>query len=279
MLIARLTAETSRIRLGSGGVMLPHYSPYKVAEQFRMLHALAPDRIDLGVGRAPGGGPLSSFALRRERTDSPFPDDFPDQLVELLGFLHREFHANHPFSRLKVTPDMPGGPTVWLLGSSPWSAHAAAELGLPYAFAHFIAPEPAAAALEYYRAHFKPSRYLSAPQAIVAVSAVCAESDAEALRLASSVRLVRRRIRSGEKGLVPSVDEALRELGPAAFESRADDGTLPSLFIGSPETLRRQLTLMARNWRLDEVMVVTIMHEHHARMQSYELLAGALAIG
>ena len=279
VLIARLTAETTRIRLGSGGVMLPHYSPYKVAEQFRMLHALAPDRIDLAVGRAPGGGPLSSLALRRERTESPFPDDFPTQLVELLGFLHREFHASHPFSRLTVTPLMPRGPTVWLLGSSPWSAHAASEIGLPYAFAHFIAPEHAAAALEYYFSHFKPSRYLSAPRAIVAISAVCAETDEEALRLASSVHLVRRRIRAGEKGLVPSVEEALRELGPAALEPRVDDGTLPSLFIGSPETLRRQLTVMADPWHLDEIMVVTIMHDHHARMRSHELLAGAFELG
>src|SRR6516165_10746183 len=117
ILIARLGAETTRIRVGSGGVMLPHYSPLKVAEQFRMLHALYPDRVDLGIGRAPGGAPLETFALRRERLKTPLPDDFPDQLVELLGFLNQEFAARHPFSRIKVSPEMPGTPEVWLLGS------------------------------------------------------------------------------------------------------------------------------------------------------------------
>ncbi len=144
ILLARIGAATSRIRLGSGGIMLPHYTPLKVAEVFRTLHALYPNRIDLGIGRAPGGGQLEASALRRYRGDNATPtyrDDFPQQLAELLAFLHHLFPPTHPFSRILVAPDSPGAPDVWLLGSSPWSAAAAAEFGLPYAFAHFFSGE------------------------------------------------------------------------------------------------------------------------------------------
>jgi luciferase family oxidoreductase group 1 len=278
VLIARLTGETKRIRLGSGGIMLPHYSSYKVAEVFRMLHALAPDRIDLGVGRAPGGGPLAAFALRRERNEGRLPDDFGEQLVEVLAFLNGEFGEKHPFSRLTVTPQMPGAPQVWLLGSSLWSSAAAAELGLPYAFAHFITPEPAAAAIAQYHERFKPSRYLAAPRAVAALGVICAETDEEARRLSASVRLVRRRIRSGERGLVPSVEEAQRELGPEAPDVDTARGGWPPFFAGSPDTLKKQLTALAAEWRLEELMIVTIVHEHAARMRSYELLAEAFAL-
>ena len=140
VLIARVGAETSHIRVGSGGVMLPHYSPMKVAESFRVLHALYPGRIDLGIGRAPGGSPLDSFALRRDRNSQQTEDDFPKQLLELIAFLHGGFRPDHAFSRIELSPAMPGAPEVWLLGSSMWSAAAAAQLGLPYAFAHFIDP-------------------------------------------------------------------------------------------------------------------------------------------
>ena len=163
VLIARVAAETSSIRVGSGGVMLPHYSPMKVVEQFKVLHALYPDRIDLGLGRAPGGSPLDSFALRRERENQPKEDDFPRQLMELLAFLNRGFRPDHPFSRIELSPEIPGIPEVWLLGSSMWSAAAAAQVGLPYAFAHFIDPNHTRQAIEYYRTHFKPSERLDKP--------------------------------------------------------------------------------------------------------------------
>ena len=139
VVLARIGAETSRIRIGSGGIMLPHYSAYKVAEVFRTLHALYPGRVDLGIGRAPGGGPLEAHALRRERRQRA-ADDFPDQLAELLMFLNRDFPAEHPFSQLTVSPHMPGGPEVWLLGSSLWSAEAAAQFGLPYSVRAFFQP-------------------------------------------------------------------------------------------------------------------------------------------
>src|SRR6201998_1258365 len=120
ILIARIGAETSGIRIGSGGVLLPHYSPLKVAETFRMLHAMYPGRVDLGIGRAPGGSGLEAFALRRDRSDRPQHDDFEEQLLELLAFLHHEFPSEHPFARIKLSPEMPGAPDVWLLGSSEW---------------------------------------------------------------------------------------------------------------------------------------------------------------
>ena len=257
--------------------MLPHYSPLKVAEQFRMLHALYPDRVDLGIGRAPGGSPLETFALRRERLETPMPDDFPDQLAELLGFVHGEFAARHPFSRIRVSPEMPGAPTVWLLGSSLWSASAAATLGLPYAFAHFIAPEPTRAAIELYRRTFQPSRYLAAPHAIVALGAICAPSDAEAERLSMSVRLLGRRLRLGDLRPIATVEEAERELA-ALGGAIPDTSEWPRHVYGSPASVQAHLTEMAQALQLDELMIVTIVHDHAARLRSYELLADAFGL-
>ena len=273
VLIARVAAETSSMRVGSGGVLLPHYSPLKVAETFRMLHALYPGRIDLGVGRAPGGSPLETYALRRDRSDRAPADDFPAQLTELLNFLHGSFPDNHPFRRITVSPEMPGSPEVWLLGSSPWSAAAAAFFGLPYAFAHFIDPQPTRLAVEQYRFQFKPSRYLSAPRAIVALGVLCADTDEEAQQLLMSARLFRRRIRQGLLGPIPTIEEAIRELGPPAARPNPDDSEWPRYIAGTPEQVHDQLSKMATALQLDELMVVTIVHDHRARRRSYELLA------
>jgi luciferase family oxidoreductase group 1 len=295
ILIARLGAETSQIRIGSGGVMLPHYSPMKVAEVFRVLHALYPDRVDLGVGRAPGGTPLESYALWRTRGENPQSDDFGQQLVELLAFLNRRFPANHPFSRIKLSPEMPGGPEVWLLGSSMWSASAAAQLGLPYAFAHFIDPVPTRLAIEHYRSHFKPGNNgLSQPHTILAVGALCADTDEEAERLISSARLFRRRIRRGELGVIPTPEEAIRELGlsPPAFrdqsseplvhsyteEGQNDGSEFPRYAVGAPDKVRDQLIDMASVLHADELMIVTVMHGHQERKYSYKLLADAFSL-
>ncbi|HZP45189.1 MAG TPA: LLM class flavin-dependent oxidoreductase [Candidatus Binataceae bacterium] len=282
VLIARVAAETRGIRVGSGGVMLPHYSPYKVAECFRVLHALYPDRIDLGIGRAPGGTPLDSFALWRDRDHYPPPDDFGRQLPELLAFLNHGFPANHPFSQITVTPDMPGTPEVWLLGSSMWSASAAAQLGLPYAFAHFIEPGPTRAAIAHYQANFQASRStMRVPRTILALGAVCAETDAEAERLLASVRLFRRRIRQNDVRPIPTVEEALRELGetsPLPSEQVEREDGIPRYVVGSPERVRDQLSLIAEELRVQEVMVVTIVHDHRARLRSYELMAAACGL-
>jgi len=277
VLLARLGAETSSIRIGSGGIMLPHYSPYKVAENFRLLHALYPDRVDLGVGRAPGGTPLDTYALWRDRSHYPPPDDFGQQLLELLAFLNHDFPSNHPFANIKVTPEMPGSPEVWLLGSSMWSASAAAQVGLPYAFAHFIEPRPTKPALAHYRDNFTATKStLRMPYSMLALGVVCADTQEEAERLISSTRLFRRRIRMNDVRPIPSVEEALRELGPNPTPVAHEvEGDYPRYVVGTPERVHDQLMLMAEELRVQELMVVTIVHDHQARLHSYELLAKA----
>jgi luciferase family oxidoreductase group 1 len=240
-----------------------------------MLHALYPDRIDLGIGRAPGGSALETFALMRDRTQRQVPDDFPNQMQELLAFLNRGFPENHPFSRINLTPSMPGGPEVWLLGSSLWSASAAAQFGLPYAFAHFIDQRATRSAIEYYRAHFIPSEYLREPVAIVATGAICADTNEEAQRLAASSRLLIRRIRTGDSRPVPTPEEALKELGSMPDLELAQTSEFPRYLVGAPDEVREKLVDMASVLHLDEIMIVTIVHSHQARMRSYELLAKA----
>lgn len=270
ILIARVAAATSGIRVGSGGILLPHYSSLKVAEVFRMLHALYPGRIDLGIGRAPGGTPLDAFALRAERERESVSDDFPQRLLELCAFLDHSFLPDHPFSRIRVAPEMPGVPEIWLLGSSLWSASAAAQLGLPYAFAHFIDPEPTRSALEYYRSHFVSGR-VSMPRAILALGVICADSEAEAERLFASTRLFRRRIRQGDLRPITAPDEALRELGVA--RDPIVQSEWPRYVVGTPDGVHDRLIAIAEQLQLDELMAITVVHDHAARMHSYELLA------
>src|ERR671912_1685174 len=182
ILIGQIAAQTSRIRVGSGGVMLPHYSPLKVAEQFSLLAGLFPERIDLGIGRASGTDPMTTFALQRDRRQAS-PDDFPEQLAELLAYLDDRLPPDHPFVRLgKSLPGLPEKPEPWLLGSSPQSAIWAAELGLPYAFADFINPRGASIA-ETYRGSFMDSERLMSPEQAVAVWAIAADSEQEAWEL------------------------------------------------------------------------------------------------
>lgn len=278
VVLARIGAETSSIRVGAGGIMLPHYSPYKVAEVFRTLHALYPGRVDLGLGRAPGGGRLEAHALRRERRQRPL-DDFPEQLSELLAFLQQDFNPDHPFSQLTVSPLMPGGPEVWLLGSSMWSAEAAAEFGLPYAFAHFFSPVATRPAMERYTETFcAPARATESrpaqPRKSVAIGVICADSDEEAEFLMASARLLSRRIRAGDRRPVPRPEDALLELRRQG-EVPMEEGEWPRYIYGTPQRVRRQLSQFAEALGLDEVIAVTIVHDHAARLRSYELLASA----
>jgi luciferase family oxidoreductase group 1 len=277
ILIARVAAETSGIRVGSGGVLLPHYSPLKVAEVFRMLHALYPGRIDLGLGRAPGSGGLEAFALQRDRSKRHEASDFPEQLTELLAFLHSDFPSEHPFGRIKVSPEMPGMPEVWLLGSSDWSAEIAAQYGLPYAFAHFIGPEQTVPALAHYRSNFRPSVFLREPRAIVALGVVCADTEAEAERLSASTKSLIRRIRlGGERRPVPTPEEAieeLRSLGEGADPLAWDASEWPRYIVGGPEQVSRKIEGIASTLIVDELMILTVIHDHSARLHSYELLA------
>ena len=271
-LIGPIAAATKTMRVGSGGVMLPHYSPLKVAETFSMLAGLHPGRIDLGIGRAAGTDPVTTFALQRDRRQAG-PDDFPAQLFELQGYLNDELPQDHPFARLARLPGLPEVPDLWLLGSSPQSGIWAAELGLPYAFADFIAPH-GAEIVEAYRRDFTASARNASPQVIVAVWALCAETDEEAKRLAASSRMMFTLFFRGQLIAIPPVEKALRFL---ADEPPAEDPfrMRRRAIIGSPETVRRGIEEAAAEYGADEVMVVTITYEHEARRRSYELIAEA----
>src|SRR5690242_8940330 len=188
VMIGPVAAATSHIRVGSGGVMLPHYSPLKVAENFSMLTGMYGERIDLAIGRAPGSDPITAFALQRDRRVAS-PDDFPEQLTELLGYVNDALPVTHRFARLSRLPGGVQRPEVWLLGSSPQSGIWAAELGLPYAFADFINPVGGAEIAERYRQEFTPSKQHSHPRVVVAIWALCADTDEEANRLAASSRM------------------------------------------------------------------------------------------
>ena len=282
-LIGPIAAATKRIRVGSGGVMLPHYSPLKVAETFTILAALAPGRIDLGIGRAAGTDPITTFALQRDRRQ-PSPDDFPQQLAELLAYLEDALPEDHPFHRLAATlPGLPALPDVWLLGSSPQSAIWAGELGLPYAFADFINPGGAEIAA-LYRQRFVPERELSVPRTSVAAWVLCATTDEEARNLATSSRMTLTLLRRGRLIPVPTPEKATEflrregKLGPR--EDRSADGSLPGRrgIIGTPEKVRAELEQLAGEYGAEEVIVVTITHDHQARRRSYELLAEAFGL-
>ena len=269
-LIAPIAAATSRLRVGSGGVMLPHYSPLKVAETFGMLAGLYPGRIDLGIGRAAGTDPRTTLALQRDRRRAS-PDDFPEQLDELLGYFGDRERA-HPelAGRLSVFPD---GPEVWLLGSSPQSGEWAAELGLPYAFADFINPAGAPVAARY-REQFVPGGRWPAPRVAVAAWAICAPTRAEAEDLAASFRMMITLLHCGELIPVPPVEKAKRFLdrGGAGFPLRR------RMILGTPADVRAGIEALAHEYQADEVLVVNIVFDHAARRRSYELIAGAFGL-
>src|SRR5215212_5528593 len=273
-LMGPVAATTSRIRVGSGGVMLPHYSPLKVAESFSILAGLFPERIDLGLGRAPGTDQITTFALQRDRNQLP-AEDFPQQLTELLGSLEDTLPESHPFKRLAALPGLPERPEPWLLGSSPQSAIWAAELGLPYSFADFINPRGAEIA-ESYRGRFSHSERLAAPRLAVGVMAICADSDEEAKRLAASSRMSLSLLRQGRLIPVPPVDKALRYL---ETREKRPGGSGRRAVLGSPQTVRAGLERVAKEYGAEELIVVTITHEHAARRRSYELIAEAFGLG
>jgi luciferase family oxidoreductase group 1 len=277
VLIAAIASRTDGIRVGSGGVMLPHYSPFKVAETFTILAALFPGRIDLGIGRASGTDPLTTFALQRDRRQAA-PDDFPQQLSELLAYFDDTLPADHPFARLaKTLPGRPALPDPWLLGSSPQSAIWAAQLALPYAFADFINPEGAEiAALNQSRfATDHPLAAGAAPRTAVAAWVLCAETDEEASYLAASSRMTLRLLRRGELIPVPPPEKALAFL---RSEGRSTGPELPGRrgIIGSPATVRAGLESLAEEYAAEEVIIVTITYDHAARRRSYELVAEAM---
>jgi luciferase family oxidoreductase group 1 len=274
VLIGPIAAATERIRVGSGGVMLPHYSPLAVAESFSLLSGLFPGRIDLGVGRAAGTDPRTTYALQRDRRQAS-PDDFPEQLSELLAHLEDSLPADHPFARIsRSLPGRPEAPEPWLLGSSRQSAIWAAQLGLPYAFADFINRDGAAIATDYQR-RFDPGVRLPAPRTAVATWALAADTEEEAWRLTASSRMAMTMLRRGRLIAVPPVEQALRFL---AAEGEPVAGSR-RITAGTPDQVRAELETLAQQYGADELIVVTITFDHAARRRSYELIADAFGLG
>jgi luciferase family oxidoreductase group 1 len=280
VMIGQVAAVTQRMRVGSGGIMLPNHAPLKVAETFRLLGALYPGRIDLGLGRAPGTDALTALALRRSR-QALTADDFPEQLAELQAFFAGEFPDDHPFRSIKATPEGVETPPIWLLGSSDFSARLAGSLGLGFAFAHHIQPEPAVAALRLYQKSFRPPASLgrlAEPQSLIAVSVVCAETDERAEELAGPARLAFLRFSQNVRQPLPSVAEANAYRYHPVEEDwiRAHSGRW---LVGSPETVRARILRLAEEAGVGEVMVTTMTHDHQDRRRSYELLADAFMSG
>ena len=269
VVITHVAGATERIRVGSGGVMLPNHAPLLVAERFHTLEALFPGRIDLGLGRAPGTDPAHIRALR-----SFDAEQFPNQLAELVTLSRGAFPDDHPFANVRVTPGGVALPPIWLLGSSGASATFAGTNGLGYAFASHFSPTPAEPALRAYREAFEPSEAFPEPHAILAVAVVCAETDAEARRLASTMELAWARIRTGRFEALPSPEEALaHDYTPAEDHARQLYRQLS--VVGSPETVRAELTRRAEAAGADEVMLTTNVFDPDARLRSVELVAEA----
>jgi luciferase family oxidoreductase group 1 len=268
VLIAHVAALTTGIRVGSGGVMLQHYSSLKVAEAFRMLETLHPGRIDLGIGRAPGSDQLTARALG----GSGGPELFPQQVQDLLAWLHGEVPAEHPFAKVRAMPTGPTAPELWLLGSSDQSAALAAHFGVAFSFAHFINADGGAEVTRAYARQFKPSAWLTAPQASAAVFVVCADTAAEAERLAQSRDLFIVRLYTGRGGRYPTVAEAeAHDYTP--WEQQIVEHARGRRVTGTPEQCRERLEAMAREYGVEEIVVVTITETAETRRRSYELLA------
>lgn len=271
VVIAHLAAHTTRLRLGSGGVMLPNHSPLVVAEQFGTLQALHPGRIDLGIGRAPGTDQATARALRRTRSVSA--DDFPQQLGELIGFLDDSFPLDHPYAAIQSVP-RGQRPPIWLLGSSGFSAQLAGELGFPFAFAHHFSAQNTLPALELYRQSFRPSELLDEPYALIGVQTIVADTDEEALELARPIALGMLKLRKGMPGKQPTPQEA-REYPYTELDLSFMESWLADAVYGSPETVREQLDELQERTGVQELMLTAQIPQREAKLHSFELVAKA----
>jgi luciferase family oxidoreductase group 1 len=273
ILVGQIAAHTRTMRVGSGGVMLSHYSALKVAENFRLLESLYPGRIDLGIGRAPGSDQLTAAALAYPGP----PRDvrhFPQQITDLLGYLASNLEPTHPFADVRAGPGDCTMPEVWLLGSRTESAYLAAMLGLPFSYAQFfgIGVEDGPAIVESYRQYFRPSAWLSEPQVNVAVHVLCAETEDEARRLAVSRNLAKLKTVLGLRGGVPSVETALAY--PYRHEELAYIAQFSQAYLdGNPQQVKEQLDAVATRYRTREISIVTICYGFAERLRSYELVA------
>jgi luciferase family oxidoreductase group 1 len=276
ILLTRVAAATRRIRVGTGGVLLPYYSPLKVAEVFRMLEALFAGRIDLGIGRAPGGDQLTAQALSRGHYT--FAEDFPQQVRDLMGFLDARLPPGHPFARVKAMPAGDTVPELWLLGSSDYSGGLAALLGLRFAFAHFITAQGGDAVMHAYKSEFLASAHEDAPHTLLCVFAICADTGAEAERLAASIDLRRLHMALNIDAPVPTYAEAAAR----TYDDRETAyirSQRARVVLGDPPTVRARLLALADQYAADELMILTITGDYASRRRSYELIAEAFGLG
>ena len=270
VVIGQVAQATSTIRVGAGGIMLPNHAPLVIAEQFCTLEALFPDRIDLGVGRAPGADQATAWALRR--TLAGDVDRFPRDLVELM----RYFEPAEPGQAIRAVPGEGARVPVWILGSSLFGAQLAAMLGLPYAFASHFAPQQMEEAIAIYRREFRPSAHLARPYVMLGLNLVAAATDSEAKRLFTSIQQAFLNLRSGRPGkLPPPVDdiEAVYAAAGAGPALRSGQGALAAAVVGSPETVRRDLESFIARHQPDELIVTSQIHDHSSRVRSYQILA------
>ncbi|WP_135306492.1 LLM class flavin-dependent oxidoreductase [Haloarcula amylovorans] len=282
VLLGHLAAETDSIQLGSGAVLLNHYSPFKVAEQFGALDALAPGRIDAGLGRA-NGSPAADRALGTDRHVKNPDEDHAEKIEAVVNHLYDNYPDEHPYGDLQIPRPGNSVPTPWVLGSSPSSAAIAAELGLPYCFAAFIRPQFATQSFERYREQFQSLSLAGSadePQGILAVNAVCAATDEEAARLRSVAEASYKRMQRGVVGTRPSIEEAIDELGavPEPTPATLDDDEWPRAISGSPETLASLLKQLADRVGVNEVMIQHIHATHDDALRSHELLAEGIGL-
>ena len=272
ILVTHVAAATSTIRVGSGGILLPYYSPFKVAEQFRMLEALYPQRIDLGIGRAPGGDQTTALAMGEGRY--PAAEHFPDQVQYLVAYLDDALPADHPFVKVKAMPAEPAAPEVWLLGSSDYSGALAAQLGLRFAFAHFISADGGDMVMRDYKRKFQPSPREREPHTLLTVFVICAATDAEAERRAASIDLRRINTDYGINTPVPNQHEAESRSYTEVEKSRIAYHRR-RVVLGAPQTVKTRLIALRGQFEADELMVITITGDYRTRHESYQLLAKA----
>ncbi|MGW4200487.1 LLM class flavin-dependent oxidoreductase [Streptomyces sp. NPDC004726] len=281
VILSHLAAHTERIRLGSGGVMLPNHAPLVIAEQFGTLEALAPGRVDLGLGRAPGTDGATAAALRRTQRAGEGAEDFPQQLAELTRFLDDDFPDGHPYARIHAVPGPVQGPAarppIWLLGSSGFSARLAGALGLPFAFAHHFSAQNTVPALELYRNSFRPSAALDAPYSVIGVAALAADDEGEARRQVMTGALSMLRLRTGRPGLIPT-PEAAASYPFTSAEREFVDGWLRDIVHGTPDAVRDGLDGLQKRTGADELMITANTHSGEMRLRSYELIADAYGL-
>lgn len=276
IMIGQIAAITRHMRIGSGGVMLPNHAPLIVAERFKVLEALFPGRIDLGLGRAPGTDPATSYALRRRQGISE-DDDFLERFNELMLLETRAFPPGHPFHNIRAMPAETPLPPIFLLGSSDYSAQLAAHIGAAFSFAHHFATFDAATAMSLYRDNFRPSKSRATPYAILGTAVVCADTDKEADRIATTVDLNIVRRSKGEYVPLASPEDASAYPYTPVDRTRIAQNRA-KMSVGSPQTVKAKLEALVAETRADEVMVTTMIYDHQARKRSYELLAQAFGL-